>query len=234
MLQGTDACDRRGDRGAARRDPGAISSAGDAPAQICVPGMQHGIVQAPTPERLIKGGLPTEAMVAHVLASKYAWHLPLYRQAQMLKSQGIVVERMTLASWAKEPKFGTGEQGNKPRQKVVSMYVNVMETRVQKEVRDLSRVLAHVLTDCLRGGIPSRLLAATIVPRGHAPRPAVEPISTLFMNQIAVLPARTPLGPLGILVIARLGPRGLGSQGGNMCLRFLPRIVCHRRDLTGR
>ena len=45
------------------------------------------------------------------------------------------------------------------------MYVNVMETRVQKEVRDLSRVLAHVLTDCLRGGIPSRLLAATIVPR---------------------------------------------------------------------
>ena len=59
----------------------------------------NGIVQAPTPERLIKGGLPTEAMVAHVLASKYAWHLPLYRQAQMLKSQGIVVERMTLASW---------------------------------------------------------------------------------------------------------------------------------------
>jgi transposase len=35
-------------------------------------------------ERLIKGGLPTEAMVAHVLVSKYAWHLPLYRQAQML------------------------------------------------------------------------------------------------------------------------------------------------------
>jgi hypothetical protein len=23
-------------------------------------------------------------MVAHVLAGKYAWHLPLYRQAQML------------------------------------------------------------------------------------------------------------------------------------------------------
>jgi transposase len=59
----------------------------------------NSIVQAPAPERLIKGGLPTEAMVAHVLASKYAWHLPLYRQAQMLKSQGIVVERMTLASW---------------------------------------------------------------------------------------------------------------------------------------
>ena len=42
------------------------------------------MVQAPAPERLIKGGLPTEAMVASVLVSKYAWHLPLYRQAQML------------------------------------------------------------------------------------------------------------------------------------------------------
>jgi transposase len=38
------------------------------------------VVQAPAPERLIKGGLPTEAMVAHVLVSKYAWHLPLYRK----------------------------------------------------------------------------------------------------------------------------------------------------------
>src|SRR5580704_19226054 len=33
-----------------------------------------------------------------------------------------------------------------------SMYVNVMETRVQKEVRDLSRVLAHVLSH-LRNGV---------------------------------------------------------------------------------
>jgi transposase len=57
------------------------------------------ILQAPAPERLIKGGLPTEVMVAHVLAGKYAWHLPLYRQAQMLASQGIAIDRSTLASW---------------------------------------------------------------------------------------------------------------------------------------
>jgi transposase len=46
------------------------------------------VVQAPAPERLIRSGLPTEALVAHVLVSKYAWHLPLYRQAQILLSQG--------------------------------------------------------------------------------------------------------------------------------------------------
>jgi len=56
-------------------------------------------VQAPAPERLIKGGLPTEAMVAHVLVSKYAWHLPLCRQAQMLAAMGIVIDRATLAFW---------------------------------------------------------------------------------------------------------------------------------------
>jgi transposase len=57
------------------------------------------VVQAPAPERLIRAGLPTEAMVAHVLVSKYAWHLPLYRQAQILLAQGIEIDRSTLAFW---------------------------------------------------------------------------------------------------------------------------------------
>ena len=59
----------------------------------------EGIVQAPAPERLIKGGLPTEAMVAYVLIAKFAWHLPLYRQAQMLLLQGLDIKRAVLAFW---------------------------------------------------------------------------------------------------------------------------------------
>jgi transposase len=58
-----------------------------------------GVVQAPAPERLIKGGLPTEAMVAYVLVAKYAWCLPLYRQAQMMLAQGIDIKRAVLAFW---------------------------------------------------------------------------------------------------------------------------------------
>ena len=38
------------------------------------------IVQAAASARLIEGGLPTDALVAQVLVSKYADHLPLYRQ----------------------------------------------------------------------------------------------------------------------------------------------------------
>jgi transposase len=57
------------------------------------------VVQAPAPERLIRGGLPTEAMVAYVLVAKFAWHLPLYRQAQMLLAQGLDIKRAVLAFW---------------------------------------------------------------------------------------------------------------------------------------
>jgi transposase len=60
---------------------------------------EEAVVQAPAPERLIKGGLPTEAMVASVLVGKYAWHLPLYRQAQMLAAQGLDIKRAILAFW---------------------------------------------------------------------------------------------------------------------------------------
>jgi transposase len=58
-----------------------------------------GVVQAPAPARLIVGGLPTEALVAHVVVSKHADHLPLFRQAQIMARQGVEIERSTLAHW---------------------------------------------------------------------------------------------------------------------------------------
>ena len=58
-----------------------------------------GIIQAPAPARLIEGGLPTEALVADVVVQKYAWHLPLYRQSQMMMAEGIHIDRSTLAHW---------------------------------------------------------------------------------------------------------------------------------------
>jgi transposase len=63
------------------------------------------VVQAPAPARLIEGGLPTEATVAQVLVSKYADHLPLYRQAQIYARQGIELDRSTLADWVGRAAF---------------------------------------------------------------------------------------------------------------------------------
>jgi transposase len=63
------------------------------------------VVQAPAPARLIEGGLPTEATAAHVLVSKFADHLPLYRQAQIYARQGIALDRSTLADWVGRAAF---------------------------------------------------------------------------------------------------------------------------------
>lgn len=60
---------------------------------------RDGVTQAPVPPRLIPGGMPTEATVAHVLISKYADHLPLYRLAQIYSRQGVDLVRSTLAYW---------------------------------------------------------------------------------------------------------------------------------------
>jgi Transposase and inactivated derivatives len=58
-----------------------------------------GITQAATPNWLIEGGLPTEGTLAHVAVSKYADHLPLYRQCQIYSRGGVDLDRSTLASW---------------------------------------------------------------------------------------------------------------------------------------
>ncbi|MGO4669890.1 IS66 family transposase [Bosea sp. 2RAB26] len=63
------------------------------------------VVQAPAPARLVEGGIPTEAMVAHILVSKYADHLPLYRQAQIYARQGVNLDRSTLADWVGKVAF---------------------------------------------------------------------------------------------------------------------------------
>src|SRR6478609_5389614 len=57
------------------------------------------VVVAPAPERPIDGGMATEAMIAHVLVSKFGDSLPLHRQSKMLERQGITLDRSTLSHW---------------------------------------------------------------------------------------------------------------------------------------
>ncbi|WP_300043477.1 IS66 family transposase, partial [uncultured Paracoccus sp.] len=64
-----------------------------------------GVTQAPAPSHLIAGGLPTEATLAHVLVSKYADHLPLYRQSQILARAGLDLHRAVLADWVGKAAF---------------------------------------------------------------------------------------------------------------------------------
>jgi transposase len=62
---------------------------------------QDAPIQAPARPRLLDSGMATTAMVAHVVVNKFAWHLPLYRQTQIIAGQGVQLDRSTLARWVR-------------------------------------------------------------------------------------------------------------------------------------
>ena len=57
------------------------------------------ISQAPAPSLPIRRGRAGAGLLAHVLVSKYADHLPLYRQAEILARAEVELSRSTLADW---------------------------------------------------------------------------------------------------------------------------------------
>jgi transposase len=74
------------------------------PRYACPKG-RAGVTQAPASAHLIEAGLPTEALIAQVIVSKYSEHLPLYRQAQVFARHDVMIERSTLADWVGRAAF---------------------------------------------------------------------------------------------------------------------------------
>jgi transposase len=58
-----------------------------------------GIVQAPAPSRPIERGLPGPGLLGHVVAGKYCYHQPLYRQSEVYGYAGVPIDRSTLTQW---------------------------------------------------------------------------------------------------------------------------------------
>ena len=76
------------------------------------------IVQAAAPTRPIERGVAGPGLLAHVLVSKYADHLPLYRQSEIYARHGVELERSTLADWV-----GGSSQLLEPLIEVLRRYV---------------------------------------------------------------------------------------------------------------
>jgi transposase len=57
------------------------------------------VTQAPMPSLPIERGRPGPGLLAHVLVSKYADHLPLYRQSEIYARAGVDLDRSTMAEW---------------------------------------------------------------------------------------------------------------------------------------
>lgn len=57
------------------------------------------VTQAHATEHVVPGGLPTEALIAQIIVSKFGDHLPFYRQSEIYARQGIQLDRATLGNW---------------------------------------------------------------------------------------------------------------------------------------
>lgn len=57
------------------------------------------VVKAPMPKAVIKGGFASPEAVAHIATQKFVMGVPLYRQEQEWKRQGILLSRQTMSNW---------------------------------------------------------------------------------------------------------------------------------------
>jgi transposase len=63
---------------------------------------QEGVVTAELPPRPIEKGRPGPGLLAQILVSKYADHLPLHRQEAIFERHGLRLSRSTMCDWVGE------------------------------------------------------------------------------------------------------------------------------------
>ena len=60
---------------------------------------EQGIIIAPMPTMPIERGIAGPGLLANILIEKYVDHLPLYRQIERYKREGVVIPSSTLSDW---------------------------------------------------------------------------------------------------------------------------------------
>ncbi len=99
-----------------------------------------GVIVAPALERLVPRCLADETLLAHVIVSKYADHLPAYRLVQIFKRAGIDLSRQTICRWVKESGLALGLLADEIKKRLFATGmvhfddtpVNLLEDNAQK------------------------------------------------------------------------------------------------------
>lgn len=63
------------------------------------PKCKEGVVSAPPPVQAVEKGMAGEGLLAHIVTSKYADHLPLHRLEGILLRHGVEIDRSTMCDW---------------------------------------------------------------------------------------------------------------------------------------
>lgn len=69
------------------------------PKYVSPKGAEEAVFVAPLPECLLTRCKADESFLADILVKKFADHLPLYRQSEILERQGIHISRQVLSQW---------------------------------------------------------------------------------------------------------------------------------------
>lgn len=111
------------------------------PASLCVvetvtpkyacPRCHEGVSTAPAPPQAVEKGLATEGLLAHVVTSKYADHLPLHRLENIFVRQGVLIGRSTMCGWVAQVADALGPIGERLREEIrASSYLQTDDTPV--------------------------------------------------------------------------------------------------------
>jgi transposase len=65
------------------------------------PKCRDGVASPPVPPKPVPGGIAGPGLIAYVVVSKFADHLPLYRLEDILMRQGVHLSRSTLCDWVR-------------------------------------------------------------------------------------------------------------------------------------
>src|SRR5699024_3201245 len=115
------------------------------------------IVAAPRPVHPLGKCQATPSLLAHLITSKYADGLPLYRQQQMFKRLGHALDRSTMAHWLVrlEPVLNPLIEQLRQSQ-IQSRYLQADETRIQALKESGKSAQADKWMWVIRGGPPGR------------------------------------------------------------------------------
>jgi transposase len=184
------------------------------------------IVQAEAPSRPIERGLAGPGLMAHVLVSKYADHLPLYRQNEIYAREGVELERSTLADWV-----GRTSELLKPLNEALRQHVmngsklHADDTPVPVLAPGVGKTKLGRLWTYVRDNRPAGEAAAPAVWFAYSPdrrggiRTGIWPHSTARCKPM-VMPAST-----GYTIVAAFGK----PRAGRMCA--VSSLICIRHML---
>jgi transposase len=100
-------------------------------AKYACPHCHTGVVEAAAPPQAVEKALAGEGLLAHVVVSKYADHLPLHRLAGIFAREGVDLSRTTLCDWVADVATALAPIGAQLRCEVVAAdYLQTDDTSV--------------------------------------------------------------------------------------------------------